>query len=60
MQNVSLDRLRQVANLAVSARITGEIGSRKTTLLQVQEGLAAVVDGGTGKNARLRNISVAG
>ena len=33
---------------------------RKTTLLQVQAALTDVVAGGTGKNARLRNISVAG
>jgi penicillin-binding protein 2 len=33
---------------------------RKTTLLQVQAALTDVVAGGTGKNARLPNISVAG
>lgn len=33
---------------------------RKTTLLQVQEALADVVDGGTGSKARLKDVTVAG
>lgn len=38
----------------------GQLPLRKTTLLQVQAALADVVNGGTGKNARLPGITVAG
>jgi penicillin-binding protein 2 len=44
----------------VQTEVRNTLPLRKTTLLQVQEALAAVVDGGTGKNARLPDIGVAG
>jgi penicillin-binding protein 2 len=45
---------------SVAPEERGRVPVRKTTLLQVQAALADVVNGGTGKNARLPGITVAG